>query len=117
MKTPSWRKFVKGASFKRDLKEIRTLAMRYVKEETVQPLKDMGRFAAYGALGSIFVGFGVMLLLLGVLRFLQEQFSVFHGNLSWIPYFIVAVLAMAAMGLTMWRIMSGAEKRRIEKMK
>ena len=67
------------------------VAVRYVKEETLQPLKATGRFALFGALGSVFVGFGVVLLLLAVLRFLQEQFEVFRGTLSWIPYLIVAV--------------------------
>jgi len=114
MKVPSWRKFLRGASMKRDVDEIRDLIVRYIKEETIQPLKDMGRYAAYGALGSLFVGFGVMLLLLGVLRFLQEQFAVFNGTLSWIPYFIVALLALAVMALTVWRIMSGVAKRRIK---
>ncbi len=117
MKTPSWRKFLRGASLQRDLEEIRDLAVRYIKEETIQPLKDTGRFAAYGALGSIFVGFGAMLLLLGVLRFLQEQFKVLDGTLSWIPYLIVAVLAVAVMGLTLWRIVSGSAKRRLKETK
>jgi len=30
---------------------------RYIKEETIQPIKDMGRFVAWGALGSLLVGF------------------------------------------------------------
>jgi len=105
---------LQGASFQRDLDEIKDLVVRYVKEETVQPLKDMGRFAAFGALGSLFVGFGVSLLLLAVLRFLQDQFSVFRGNLSWIPYFVVVLLAIGVMGLTFWRIVSGSAKRRLK---
>lgn len=113
MKYQSWRKFLRGATLKHDLKEIRDLAMRYVKEETVQPVKDIGRFAAYGALGSIFVGFGTILLLLAALRFLQEQFKVLDGTLSWLPYVIVAVLACCVIALTLWRIVSGAAKRRL----
>ena len=67
--------------------------MRYVKEETLQPLKDLGRFVAFGALGSLFVGFGAVLLLVGSLRYLQWQFPVLDGSLSWLPYVIVAVLS------------------------
>ena len=114
MKNRSWRKFLRGATIQQDLEEIRDLAMRYVKEETVQPIKDIGRFAAYGALGSIFVGFGTTLLLLAALRFLQEQFKVLDGTLSWLPYVIVAVLACCVIALTMWRIVSGAAKRRLK---
>ena len=114
MKTSTWRRFLKGASLQRDLADIRDLAVRYIKEETIQPLKEMGRFVLYGVLGSIFVGFGVLLLLLGALRFLQEQFTILDGNLSWLPYVIVAVLAGGVIALTMWRIVSGTAKRRLK---
>jgi hypothetical protein len=114
MKNSSWRKFLRGTSLRRDLEEIRVLAVRYIKDETLQPVKDMGRFAAFGALGSLFVGFGTVLLLLGVLRFLQEQFPVLDGSLSWIPYLIVVVLAGAVIALTGWRIVSGSAKRRLK---
>jgi Putative Actinobacterial Holin-X, holin superfamily III len=114
VKTPPWRKFLQGASLQRDLQEIRDLAVRYVKEETLQPVKEMGRFVLYGALGSIFVGFGALLLLIGALRFLQEQFTILDGNLSWLPYLIVAVLAAAVIALTGWRIVSGTAKRRLK---
>ena len=114
MKTPSWRKFLPGASFKRDVEEIRSLIIAYVKEETIQPLKDMGRFVVWGVAGSVLVGLGATLLLLAALRFLQEQFTVFRGTLSWIPYLIVAVLALAVTGLTAWRIVSGSAKRRLK---
>jgi hypothetical protein len=110
----SWRKFLRGASLQRDLQEIRGLVERYIKEETIQPVKEMGRFIAFGVLGSLFVGFGTTLLLIGALRFLQEQFPVLDGSLSWLPYLIVAVLACGVVGLTMWRIMSGTAKRRLK---
>jgi H+/Cl- antiporter ClcA len=110
----SWRNFLKGANLQRDLKEIRDLVVRYIKEETVQPLKELGRFVAFGALGSLFVGFGATLLLIGALRFLQEQFKVLDGSLSWLPYLIVAVLALLVVGLTVWRIASGGAKRRLK---
>ncbi|HSN02711.1 MAG TPA: hypothetical protein VLS91_04435, partial [Acidimicrobiales bacterium] len=86
MKIPSWRRVMKGASLQRDFDEIRELLVRYVKEETVQPLKDLGRYALYGAIGSVFVGFGAMLLLVGALRLLQGEFPVLDGSLSWLPY-------------------------------
>lgn len=111
MRTPSWRKFFKGASIQRDLEEVRDLFVRYFKEQTIQPLKDLGRFVAFGALGSIFVAFGVVVGLLGVLRLLQWLFPVLDGSLSWIPYLIVVVLAMALGALVVQRILSGAPRR------
>ncbi len=106
---------MKGASLQRDIDEIRDLLVRYVKEETIAPLKDLGRYALYGAIGSIFVGFGATLLLLGSLRFLQGVFPVLDGSLSWLPYLIVAVGAAAVIALTAWRIVTGEVKRRLKK--
>lgn len=114
MKISSWRKILRGSSIQSDLEEIRDLAVRYIKEETIAPVKQMGRFALFGAIGSLFVGFGSVLLLLGALRFLQEQFTVLNGTLSWLPYLIVAVIAALVIALTMWRIVSGSAKRRLK---
>lgn len=117
MKSPLWRKALRGAPFQRDLEEVKRLAIQYVKEETLQPLKDTGRFALYGSFGSLFVGFGVALLLLALLRFFQGQFEVFRGTLSWIPYFIVAIAALLVLALALWRVTSGAAKRRLKEEK
>ncbi len=117
MKKSSWRKFLRGASLQRDLDEIRTIAVRYIKEETLQPVKDMGRFAAFGAAGSLFVGFGTVLMLLGALRYLQWQFPVLDGSLSWIPYLIIVLLAALVVAVTAWRIVSGTAKRRLKETK
>jgi hypothetical protein len=114
VKIPPWLKLLRGTSVREDLEEVGAVALRYVKEETLQPLKDTGRFALYGALGSVFVGFGVVLLLLAVLRYFQEQFAVFRGSLSWIPYFIVAALAVIVLALTTWRVVRGAGPRRLK---
>jgi len=111
MRTPSWRKLFRGASMQRDLQEVRDLLVRYFKEQTVQPLKDLGRFVAFGALGSIFVAFGVVIGLLGVLRMLQSLFPVLDGSLSFIPYLIVVVLAVLVGLLVVQRIFAGAARR------
>ncbi|HVB50801.1 MAG TPA: phage holin family protein [Acidimicrobiales bacterium] len=114
MKSSSWRRFLRGASLQRDFDELRAIAIRYLKEETIKPIKDLGRFIAWGSLGSIFVGFGSVLLLFASLRYLQWQFPVLDGSLSWLPYLIVAVLALVVIGLTAWRIVSGTAKRRLK---
>ncbi len=99
---------------KSDLTEIRTLFLRYLKEETLQPLKELGRFVLFGAIGSVFVGFGLTMLLLGALRFLQQEFRVLDGSLSWLPYLIVVVLAALVIAFTIWRVVNGAAKRRLK---
>jgi len=92
---------------------VADLVTDYVKQETVGPLKALGQFVAYGTIGSLFLGIGLILLLVAVLRLLQEETAVFHGNLSWIPYLIVAALALAVISLAVWRIISGPAKRRL----
>lgn len=114
MKNARWRRFLWGASLKRDFGELRDLTIRYVKDETIQPLKDLGRFLMWGTIGSLFVAFGTVLLLFGSLRYLQWQFPVLDGSLSWLPYLIVAVLAVIVMALTAWRVVSGTAKRRLK---
>jgi flagellar biosynthesis protein FliQ len=111
MRTPSWRKFFRGASMQRDLQEIRDLFVRYFKEQTVQPLKELGRFVLFGAVGSVFVAFGVVIGLLGVLRMVQALFPVLDGSLSFIPYLIVVVLALLVGALVVQRVFAGAARR------
>jgi hypothetical protein len=115
MKNKSWRKFLRGASLQKDVGQIKELVMRYVREETVAPIKALGRFVLWGVIGSLFVGFGAVMLLLGCLRLLQEQFKVLDGSLSWIPYLAVVLLGFLIISVTFWRITSGAAKRRLSK--
>lgn len=116
MKNSSWRRFLRGASLRGDFEEIKRIFLRYVKDETIQPLKDLGRFVAFGVLGSVFVALGSILLLLGGLRFLQE-FRILDGSLSWLPYLIIAVVCVAIFSLTAWRIVSGTAQRRLKRSK
>lgn len=100
-------------ALRRDAEELTSLAKRYVIEETVAPLKDLGRYAAFGCAGSLFVGLGTLLLLVGLLRILQTETGTFHGNLSWLPYLFVVVLGLAIISLVGWRIVSGPARRRL----
>ena len=66
------------------------LVIDYAKQETLGPLKSLGRFLVFGLVGSVALTAGAVLLLLAVLRALQtETGSTFTGHLSWLPYLIV----------------------------
>jgi len=53
--------------------------------------------------------------MVGILRLLQgETGSVFGGNLSWVPYMIVAVVAIVFAGFAAWRIPRREARRREE---
>jgi hypothetical protein len=110
---PTWRRLIDSNSLRRDVEELRDLTSRYVREETIDPVKDLGRYAAFGCLGSIFVGLGSLLVLVGILRLLQTETGAFHGNLSWLPYLIVMALALVEIALVAWRIAAGPARRRL----
>jgi hypothetical protein len=89
------------------------LVLDYAKQETLGPLKSLGRFLVFGLVGSVAITVGAVLLLLAGLRALQtETGSSFTGHLSWLPYLIVAAAAVAIMGLAAWRIVKGPGTQR-----
>jgi hypothetical protein len=89
------------------------LTVDYLRQETVQPLKGLGRFLYMGIAGSFFLAAGILLILIGVLRLLQtETGTALHGNWSWVPYAVVLVLGLAVMGVAVWRITAGPAKAR-----
>jgi NO-binding membrane sensor protein with MHYT domain len=85
--------------------ELWELTTAYAKQETIDPLKGLGRFIGYGIGGAILLGLGVGLLLLSGLRALQtETGSMFTGNLSWLPYLIAVVVGGLLIGLALSRV-------------
>jgi len=81
--------------------ELRDLIVTYFKQETVVPLKRLRRYLAFGVVGSVLMGVGVLLLALGLLRLLQSKTgSTFAGDWSWAPYLIVFAALMAGAALT-----------------
>ena len=85
--------------------ELFELTKSYARQETVDPLKGVGRYLAFGVAGALALGIGVILLMLAGLRALQtETGSSFTGNWSWLPYLIVLVVATALIGLAISRI-------------
>jgi hypothetical protein len=84
------------------------LTVDYVKQETIEPLRGLGRFLYMGIAGSFFLAFGLLLILLGILRLLQtETGTALTGDWSWVPYAAVFVLGLAVIGVAVWRITAG----------
>jgi hypothetical protein len=72
--------------------ELKDLVITYLRQETVLPIRQLGRYLAFGVAGSLLMGTGVLLLALGCLRLLQtETGDTFAGDWSWVPYIIVFV--------------------------
>jgi hypothetical protein len=92
--------------------ELWDLTKDYARQETVDPLKGIGRYLAYGLGGAVLTSIGVILLMLALLRALQtETGTTFTGNLSWIPYLIVLVVGGALVALALSRINRNGRKK------
>ncbi|MEO6569954.1 MAG: hypothetical protein ABIO83_00255 [Ilumatobacteraceae bacterium] len=75
--------------------EVVDFVKTYARQETLGPLKGAGRWIAMGAAGAVTLGIGLSLLLLGLLRLLQSEWSrSATGRLSWISYTIVLVACL-----------------------
>ncbi|MBI2168573.1 MAG: hypothetical protein HYU28_03605 [Actinobacteria bacterium] len=92
--------------------ELWELIKTYVRQETVDPIRGVGRFVIFGVAGALLVGTGAVLLAVGVLRLLQtETDTTFTGNWSWAPYGIV-VVALVAGGAWSLSAIGGRRDRR-----
>lgn len=88
------------------LGEVIELVKDYARQETVGPLRGAGRWLAFGMAGAIMLGFGSVLIVLGVLRMVQNEFApTFSGRwFSLLPYLFALVLTLAIIGLAITRI-------------
>ncbi len=88
--------------------EAMRLVIDYVKQETLDPLKGLGRYISFGVAGSVALAIGLVVLAISFLRFLQtETDGAFDGNLSWIPYVICSIVLVLVAALAVWAVTRG----------
>ena len=76
------------------------LVRDYAKQETIDPLKSIGRFLAWGVAGSVMLSLGLIFGTLAVLRVLQSETGKhLTGSLTFIPYLVALVVDAIAIGL------------------
>ncbi len=95
----------------RGIQDIQETLIAYAKQETVQPLKTLGRYLGFGVAGSLFVFLGFFFVMLATLRLLQSL-DVFAGS-SWAslgPYGIAIAVLVLAM-LIIYSALSRARKK------
>ena len=97
-------------------KDIATLSIDYIKQETKEPLQGLGRYVGVGAAGGLLIGFGSVLLTLALLRGIQAGLAYNHlkhtaegvvgvdngplsGKLSFLPYFLTAVVCLLGLAV------------------
>jgi hypothetical protein len=77
------------------IRELKDLVIAYAKQETIDPIKGLGRYVGYGVGGAVLLGCGVFFLSMAVLRVLQTQTGdAFADWRSFLPYLIVVVLLL-----------------------
>jgi hypothetical protein len=86
------------------LQELFDLLKAYAKQETLDPLKALGRYLAWGAAGALLLSIGIFFLALAGLRALQSQMTTFRSTWSWAPYLMVAVVLIGVIAVAAWRI-------------
>jgi drug/metabolite transporter (DMT)-like permease len=83
----------KAEALPNEARELVDLVIAYTKQETVDPLKRLGKTVAFGVAGAMLVGIGGVFLALSALRALQSETDFFEEhNLTWAPYLILTVL-------------------------
>ena len=65
-------------------------------QETVGPLRGLGRYLAFGLIGAVLVSLAIILATLAAVRALQTTASVFGANWSFVPHLVGAAVLVIA---------------------
>jgi uncharacterized membrane protein YidH (DUF202 family) len=85
-----------------DAKELVDLVIAYAKQETLQPLKGIGKNAALGLGGALLLGIGGIFCSLGALRAMQSETDWFERhNLTYLPYG-ATILILVVLSIIGW---------------
>lgn len=81
-----------------DARELVDLVIAYAKQETLEPLKGLGKNAALGLGGALLLGVGGIFCSVSALRAMQTETDWFERhNLSYLPYLLtIALLGVLA---------------------
>jgi hypothetical protein len=92
--------------------ELVGLVIAYAKQETIEPIKALGRFVAFGVAGALMIATGGAFLTLGAIRAVQSEAGAHvTGNLDWTPYVAGILVAGIGAGWAVSRIAKGAASK------
>ena len=98
---------------KESFTEALDLVKAYARQETIAPLKNLGRFVGFGMAGGLCIALGIFFFALAGLRYMQtHRFFGQHltGNWSWLPYLIVFIFGSVITYLFASRITKGDDR-------
>lgn len=103
--TPSATASPNGKEQETSVGELVEFVKTYAKQETLGPLKGAGSWLGWGIGGAFLLGLGLVLVLLGVLRLIQAEWTtVAEGSWSWAAYALTLVVTLVFLALTVSRI-------------
>jgi len=84
------------------LTDLWQLVRDYARQETIDPLKSIGRFVGFGAAGAAALSLALLFASLAVLRGLQTETSGhLTGSWNWVPYAVTLVIDAVAVALAL----------------
>lgn len=97
-------------------RDIKDVTVRYAKQETIAPLKQLGRYLAKGVSGAVLMAVGLIFLTLALLRALQtETGEHFTGHLTWVPYVVSLAVFSTVIAIAIGALMSGRRRSQADK--
>lgn len=91
--------------FRADVQGLLSLVKQYAQQETLGPLRGVGRYLVFGVLGALCMALAYLFLVLALMRGLQAV-SFFDGNWSVLVY-LIALVASAGVAAVVVLAISG----------
>lgn len=90
------------------LHDLWDLLVAYAKQETIDPLRNLGRYLGFGLAGVLLLTLGTFLLGMALLRFVQTMTGDWVNDpWSWVPYLAPIAFYGIVIGLAISRIGKG----------
>lgn len=89
------------------LAELYNLVVNYARQQTIDPIRGVGRWLAFGLIAAVLMSIGLVLGVLGFLRLLQTTAIGESNSWSWTVYLITIAACIAVGWLAVSRIRRG----------
>ena len=89
------------------LAELYDLVVNYARQQTIEPIRGVGRWLVFGLVAAVLMSIGLVLGVLGVLRVIQTTAIGESNGWSWTGYLITMVVCIAVGWLAISRIRRG----------
>lgn len=87
------------------INDLWLLIRDYAKQETIDPLKSIGKFLGYGVGGALSLSLGILFGAVAILRILQTETGTrLTGSLDFVPYVVALLFTIAAAAISVYAI-------------